>query len=470
MMKWIQSLIPPFALPPAVDIRMDGHALLFTLAVGVVTGLLFGAAPAARATKPNLVGALKDGGHGTTSGGPGRRLRNGLVVAEVALAFVLLVASGLLARSFSKLLAIDPGFTATNVLTAGLPISQDQHPDPRELNTYIDSIRAALKAVPGVRETAITSVLPLQGWGFGVQYSIAGRSVVDRGYRRPAFFKIVSPSYFDALNIKLRSGRTLSDQDTAGAPPVVVINEALARREFPAEDPVGRRIVAREIVPGTTEFGREISWEVVGVIAGERITGLGDEIGAGMYASNQQSPTYGIELVVRAGVPPQTLQKALRTAVDSVNRDQALSDVRTLEQIVDQSVVGNRVMSMLFSFFASVALLMAAVGIYAVIAYTAAQRTHEMGIRAALGASTGSLRMLIFLGGMRLTIVGLAIGFAGAIVAVHQISSMLYGVDVHDSLTFAVVAVVLSGVAAVASVLPAWRITKLDPTEALRRD
>ena len=469
MMKWIKSLIPPFALPPAVDIRMDASALLFTAVVAVVTGLLFGAAPAARATKPSLVGALKDGGHGTTQGGPGRRLRNALVVAEIALAFVLLVASGLLVRSFSKLLQIDPGFTATNVLTAGLPISQEQHPDPAALNTYLSSIRDAVKAVPGVRETAFTSALPLQGWGYGMQYSIAGRKSVERAYRRPAFFKIVSPSYFDALGIRLLSGRVLGDRDTAGAPPVVLINESLAKREFPAEDPIGHRVLVREIVPGTTELGREIAWEIVGVIAGEKITGLGDEISAGMYVSNEQSPTYGIELVVQAGIPPQPLQKALRSAVDTVNRDQALSDVRPLEQIVDQSMVGNRVMSMLFTFFASVALLMAAVGIYAVIAYTAAQRTHEMGIRAALGASTGSLRMLVFLGGMRLTLIGLAIGFAGAIVAVHLISSMLYGVGVHDPLTFAVVAAVLFGVAGAACVLPAWRITKLDPMEALRR-
>ncbi len=306
MMKWIQSLIPPFALPPAVDIRMDTAALLFTLGVGFVAGLLFGAAPAARAMKPSLVGALKDGGHGATRGGPGRRMRNGLVVAEIALAFVLLVASGLLVRSFSNLLEINPGFTATNVLTAGLPISQEQHPDPAELNTYLASIRAAVKAVPGVRETALTSVLPLQGWGYGTQYTIAGRKPVDRGYRRPAFFKIVSPSYFDALGIRLLSGRVLSDRDTAGAPPVVLINETLAKREFRDQDPIGQHILVQEIVPGTTELGREIAWEIVGVIVGERITGLGDEISAGMYVSNQQSPTYGIELVVQAGIPPQS--------------------------------------------------------------------------------------------------------------------------------------------------------------------
>ena len=202
----------------------------------------------------------------------------------------------------------------------------------------------------------------------------------------------------------------MSDNDKAGAPPVALINETLAKREFPDENPIGRRILVREIVPGKTEFGQEIAWEIVGVIAGEKINGLGDEISAGMYVSNQQSPTYGINLIVRAGMPPQSLQRAVRSAVDRVNRDQALSDVRTLEQIVDQSMLGNRVASTLLTAFASIALLLAAVGIYGVISYTAAQRTHEMGIRAALGASAGNLRKLIFQGGMRLTLIGLSIG------------------------------------------------------------
>ena len=243
---------------------------------------------------------------------------------------------------------------------------------------------------------------------------------MDPVNRRPAFFKIVSPSYFDALGIKLRAGRVLSGNDRAGGPPVALINETFAKREFPDETPIGRRILAREIVPGKTEFGPEIAWEIVGVIAGEKITGLGDEISAGMYVSNQQSPTYSLNLIVRAGMPPQSLQRAVRSAVDRVNRDQALSDVRTLEQIVDQSMLGNRVESTLLAFFASVALLLAAVGIYGVISYTAAQRTHEMGIRAALGASAGNLRKLIFQEGLRLTVIGLLIGLVGTIPATRR--------------------------------------------------
>ncbi len=468
IMRWIEWLIPPSALPPAVDIRMDVSVLLFTFVAAVGTGLVFGAAPAARTTNPNLVTPLKDGGHGTTAGSRGRRVSGVLVVAEIALAFVLLVASGLLMRSLFNLLDVDPGFDATNVLTAGLPMTQEQHPDPVELNAYLTSIRAAVMAVPGVRETAITTALPLEGWGYGVPYSIAGRPSTDPAGRRTAFFKIVSPSYFEALGMKLRAGRGLSGNDTTGAPPVTVINDVLARREFPHEDPIGRRIVARQIVPGKTEFGPEIAWEIVGVIVGERITGLGDEISAGMYVSNEQSPTYVVNLIVRAGVPPESLEKAVRSAVESVNRNQALSDVRTLEDIVDRSMLANRVTSTVLTGFAVFASILAALGIYGVVSYTAARRTREMGIRAALGATGRRLQAMVFGGGMRLTIIGLAIGVVGTDVATRTMSSMLYGVGNDDPLTMAVVAAVLFSVGGVACFVPARRITAVNPIDALR--
>jgi putative ABC transport system permease protein len=467
-LKWIQSLIPPYALPPAVDIRIDSSVLLFSLIAAVATGLLFGVAPAAQIRKLSLVSALQEGGHGTTVGSPGRRLRSTLVVSEIALAFVLLVGSGLLMRSFFKLLAIDPGFNAENVLTAELPISQKQHPDPVELNAYLAAISAAVEAVPGVRETAITSALPLQGWGYGVPYAIADRDRRDDANRRPAFFKVVGPSYFDALGIRLLAGRLLRDSDKSGGPRVALINETFAKREFPNENPIGRRILVREIVPGKTEYGQEVAWEIVGVIAGEKINGLGDVISAGMYISNQQSPSYDIHLIVRAGVPPQSLQKAIRSAVDRVNRNQALSDMRTLEQIVDQSMLANRVTNMLLTTFAGMALLLAAVGIYGIVSYTAAQRTHEMGIRAALGASSGSLRALIFRGGMRLAGIGLVFGLIAMLPATDVLASMLYDVGTYDPLTIAVVVAVLCAVAGLACYLPARRITKADPIEALR--
>jgi putative ABC transport system permease protein len=466
MMTWIQWLIPPGTLPPAVVIELDRNVLLFTLTVSVTAGLLFGVGPAAKAMNRSLGGALKQRVHGTAANSSQRTLAM-LVVAEIALAFVLLVGSGLLMRSFFKLLEIDPGFDATNVLTASLPVAEEQHPDPVELNTYLASIDAALKAVPGVRRSAMTSALPLQGWGFGVPYSIDGRES-PTGISRPVFFKIVSPSYFDALSIRLLSGRTLTDKDRAGGPPAAVINETLARREFAGENPIGHRILVQEVAPGKTQLGETIAWEIVGVVAGEKINGLGDEVSAGMYVSNQQSPTYAINLIVRADVAPLSLQKAIRSALDRVNPDQALSEIRTLEQIVGASMLGNRVSSTVLAGFATIALLLAVLGIYGVTAYSAARRTHEMGIRAALGATAGNLRKLILLGGMRLTAIGLAIGLGGTFVTTDALSAMVYGVGVYDAPTIAAVAAVISAAAGLACFFAARRIARIEPAEAVR--
>jgi putative ABC transport system permease protein len=397
------------------------------------------------------------------------RLRGGLVVSEVALAFVLLVASGLLVRSVGKLLRIDPGFDPRNVLTANVPISQEQHADPAELNAYLASVRAAVATVPGVRETALTTALPLQGWGYGVPYAIAGRQLTDQTHRARAFFKVVSPSYFGALRIKLLSGRVLRDADKAGAPPVAVINETLARREFPGENPVGRRLLAPEVVPGKAEFGREVAWEIVGVVAGEKITGLGDDISAGLYVSTEQNPVYDVSLLLRSAVPPESLQHAVRVAIGRVNKDQALGDVRTLEDVVDQSMLANRFVGTLLATFAVMALLLAAAGLYGVLSYTAAQRTHEMAIRAALGASAGHLRWLVFRGGMRLALLGLAAGLVALLPATDVTASMLFAVTTSDPLTIGVVAGVLVGAAALASYVPASSMTKVDPAEAMKR-
>jgi putative ABC transport system permease protein len=468
MLKWILSWIPPFALPPAVDVGMDTSTLMFGVVVAIVTGLLFGSVPALQLANPTLTRALKAAGHGTTAIVEGRRMRSVLVVSEIAVAFVLLAAASLLMRSFYQLLEIDPGFVARNVLTARLPVVQEEHPDPVELNVYLDEILTAVKGVPGVRAAALTSVLPLQGWGYGVPYSIGGRESKDGPHRRPAFFKIVSPSYFETLGIRLRAGRWLTAGDRSGSARVAIINETLARREFAEQDAIGQRIIVRELLPGTAALGEEIAWTIVGVIAGEKITGMGDAISAGIYVSNQQSPTYDVDLIVQAGIPPESLHRALRAAVDRVNRDQAFSDVRTLDEIVRQSMMGNRAMSLLVSTFALLALVLAVMGIYAVLAHTVGQRSREMAIRAALGATPGSLRSLLARGGMRLALVGVAIGFAGTLASTRLLSALLYGVNAHDPLTIAIVAAVLLGTAAVASYLSASRITSVNPLDLLR--
>ena len=466
-MVGIKALIPKGYLPP-VDIGLDSRVLLFALATTVATGILFGLAPAIQATRTNLAEPMKEGGQGTTPSGGGARVRGGLVVTEIALAFVLLFGSGLLLRSLFGLLAVDPGFDAANVLTATLPISTTQHPDPKELNQYLRSIRESVAAVPGVRETALTSALPLQGWGYGMPYQIAGREVVDRAKRQSLFFKMVTPSYFDTLHIRVTAGRALGDTDVAGAPPVAVINETLAKRDFPNESPIGQRLLVEQIVPGQTALGADVAWEIVGVIKDEKISSLEDTLSAGMYVTMEQSPVYNPGLIVRAAVQPETLEKAVTAAVASVSKDQALFGTKTLQQITDESLVVNRLQALLLAVFAGMALLLAAVGIYGVIAYAVTQRTHELGIRAALGATARSLQGLVFRGGMKLAGLGLLIGFVVSLAVARLLQSILFSVGPRDPLTIAVVAFVLAAVAAAACFVPARRATKVDPIVALR--
>ena len=467
-MRAIKAMIPPFFLPSEVDVRMDMGVLLFAAAVTVLTGILFGLAPAIQATRTNLTEPMKEGGQGSTPTGSGARVRNTLVVAEVALAFVLLVGSGLLLRTLFSLLEVDPGFDATNVLTANMPIANAQHPDPKELNQYLKSIRESVAAVPGVRETALTSALPLQGWGYGMPYKIAGRDAVDPAKAQGMFFKMVTPSYFESLRINVIAGRGLQDTDVSGSRPVTVINETFAKRDFANEDPVGQRILVAEIVPGQTALGPEIAWEIVGVIKDEKISSLNDTRSGGMYVTMEQSPVYFASLLARAAVDPATLEKAVRGAVASVNKDQALADVRTLEQIADESLVGYRIQALLLAVFAGMALLLAAVGIYGVISYAVTQRTHELGIRSALGANAGSLQRLVFVSGMKLAGLGLAIGLVAALGVSRLLQAILFGVGAGDALTLIVVAAVLAGVAAAACFVPARRATKVDPIVALR--
>jgi putative ABC transport system permease protein len=463
----LRAAVPPYSLPREVNVTMDGRLLLFSLAISVVTGVLFGLVPAIQAARPNLASTIKEGGRGSSSGGR-RRMRSALVVVEVALAFVLLTGAGLLLRSFRNLLRVDAGFDAANAITAYVPIPEKRFPDPAQLNAYLCEIVAGVEAVPGVREAALTSALPLQGWGYGMPYQIAGRPVVDRANRQGCFFKMVTPSYFHTLGIRLRQGRGLTEHDAKGSPPVTVINETLAKKEFSKVDPIGQRILVQEIVPGKAELGPEIPWEIVGVIADEKIDGLNDQRSAGMYVSNEQSPVSGVSLVVRTAMDPLALEQSLRRAVLQVDKNQPLTDVKTLQQIESENVAPDRLTATLLGTFAGVAMLLAAIGIYGVISYAVAQRTHEIGIRAALGAGEGSLLRLILRGGMALTAAGLAIGFAGALAITKLMGNLLFGVGVRDPVTLAAVAAGLALVALLACYLPARRAAKVDPMVALR--
>jgi len=469
-MAGLKAAVPPFSFPREANISIDTRVLLFTLALSVLTGLIFGLAPAIQATRPNLAGSMKEGGRGASAGGARQRLRGALVVTEVALAFVLLTGAGLLIRSFFQMQQVDTGFDATNVLTAGLPIAEKRFPDPAQLNIYLTQVLNNLTSLPGVRGAALTSSLPMDGWGYGMPFQIADQPMVDRANRKACFFKMVSPSYFQTLGMRLRKGRLLSDRDVKGSPPVTVINETMARRYFPKQDPIGKRILIQEIVPGKTQLGPEIPWEVVGIMADEKVGSLDEKAddNPGVYVTNEQSPTYDQAILVRAAMDPTTLQQAILKAVHDVNKDQPLTDVKTLEQIKSESMADNRLRSTLLAVFAVVAVLLSAIGIYGVISYSVAQRTHEIGIRAALGASAGNILGLVLRSGMLMTGIGLVLGVIGALALSRLLASLLFGVGERDPTTIAAVAAILAAVALLACYLPARRATKVDPVIALR--
>ena len=467
-MKWLKSLVPPNTLPREVNVTLDTRVLLFTLAVSLFVGLLFGLVPALQATKPDSASAMKEGGRGSTSGRGRKILRDTLVVVEVAIAFVLLAASGLLVRSFFRLMNVDTGMNTTSVLTFGLPVSDTQYPDPAALNVYYSQLADAVKAVPGVREVALSCAPPMSGSCYGMPFQLASKPIVDRANRQGRAYKVVSPAYFNAVGIKLLKGRFLNDHDRKGAPNALVINNRFAKSFFSDVDPIGQRILIQEIIPGKTQLGPEISWEVVGVIADEKLGGLTDTRSEVMYVSNEQTPVYGMNMVVRTNLDPALLERPIRQAITSVNRNQPLTNVRTLQRIMDDSAIGNRLEAMLLSIFSAIALVLASIGIYGVLAYSVAQRTHELGIRAALGASSSTLLRLVVVRGLILALLGLVIGLGGTIALTRFIATILFNVPPRDPMTLTWVAAVLAAVATLACYIPARRATKVDPLVALR--
>jgi len=469
LMAGLKAAVPPFSLPPEADITLDVRVLIFAAALSILTGLIFGLAPAIQVARSELTESMKEGGRGSGTGAAKHRLRAALVVTEVALAFLLLVGSGLLIRSFFEMQNVDTGFNAENVITAGLPISEKRFVNSDQLNAYLRQIVLNLRNIPGVRDTALTSALPMEGWGYGMPFQIAGKPMVDRANRKPCFFKMVSPSYFTALGMTLKRGRGLNERDLKGTPPVTVINETMARKYFPREEPVGKRILIQEIVPGKTVLGPEIAWEVVGVVKDEKVGNLDStRDDPGMYVSNEQSPTFFQALVVRAAMDPAPLQQAMNRAVHEVDKDQALSDIKTLERIKTESMADNRLNSLLLGGFAGVALLLSAIGIYGVISYSVVQRTHEIGIRAALGARSGDVVAMILKAGMTMAGAGLVLGLLGALVLTRLITTLLFGVGARDPMTMTGVGAILAVVALLASYLPARRAAKVDPMICLR--
>jgi putative ABC transport system permease protein len=461
--------IIPNNIPWVTEIALDRNVFGFTLAASVITGIVFGLAPALQASRPDLNAALKEGGRGSTSGR--QRARSLLVVSEVALALVLLIGAGLMLKTFSGLQRIEAGFNPRKLLTMMLspsPTKYSEGPKARELFKQLEQRIAAL---PGAEAVAFTTSVPLNG-ATVTSLLLDGESFTNYSDHRMTVHSSVGVDYFRAMGIPLRQGREFSEQDTVKTPLVAVIDENMARELFPDKDPIGQHLLLNE---GT------ISFEIIGVVS--HIKHLSWEADAQsrvrfqVYSSYNQIPdqffaqvTRTMSLVVRTNSEPLSLATAVRGQVLDVDRDQPIYNLKLMDELISGSMSQQRFAMLVLAVFAGVAMGLAAVGIYGVTSYSVTQRSHEIGIRMALGARRRDVVNLVVTQGLKLVFAGVAIGLAGAFALTRVMSGLLFGVSPTDTITFAATTVVLTGVALAASFIPARRATKVDPMMALRHE
>jgi putative ABC transport system permease protein len=470
LMRGMKLWLPPDMLPPQANVRMDYGVLLFTMVIGILSGILFGLAPALSGTRPDLAGSLKESGR-TTAGLIPQRMRTALVVAEVALSFVLLAGAGLLIRSFNRLVSLDPGVDTTYVLAMDLPTPPAEFTNSATLTNYLREVTQKVRSLPGVRDVAITDRPPMEGFMSGAPFLIEGRDYLHPSQRPLGVFKVVGPSYFDTVGMRLLKGRSLDESDGADTAPVTVINETMAKKYFKGEDPIGQRLLIPQLVFGKVGRGPDIPWQVVGVVSDEKIGGkvfsLDDDFPV-VYVTFYQSPGTRNSLVVRAGMNPLLLSGSIERAIWKVNRNQAVANIETLEEIKSKAVAPARLRTALLAIFAGIALLLAAVGIYGVVSYSVAQRAREMAIRLALGASPGDLLKLVIGKTMLIVLVGLALGGGAALALTRVLASLLYDTSPTDLVTWLVAGALLAAVALLACYFPARRVMKVDPLTILR--
>lgn len=466
LLKLILGLLPPFYFPAEANVGMDGRVLLFLGAITILTSIAFGLAPAMQASRRDSAESLKEGGRSNSAGRGKLYARHIFVAAQVAAAFILLAGGGLLIRSFQRLINVDTGFETEGVVAGYLPLPMERNPEVVKLSQYVDRILEEIRAVPGVRDAAVTTGIPMRGWGDGMPFRMADKPDERVG----SGFKIVTPGYFQTLGIRLVAGRVLNDRDSAGAPYVVVVNESFVKRYSPNESAIGKRILVEKILPNRRGLGPDTAWEIVGVVADEKGNGLESPVDIGTYASFAQNPVVGLGLVAKGAGDGGALIKSLRQAVLRVNKYQVLDRAQTVEQIKTESMMSRRLTTSLLGGFALMALFLACAGIYGVLSFVTANRTQEMGIRAAMGATRGDLIRLVIGGGSVPVFAGLAIGLAGAIGLARFIQSMLFATDAVDVPTLAAASGLFLVVGIAACFVPAWRAASVDPMTALREE
>ena len=452
------------AIPRLQEVGLDLPVLGFTFALSLGTGVLFGLAPAWRALSRDLQSGLKEGGRGTSGGVGVRTTRGALVLAEVALAFVLLIGATLLLRSFERLQAVEPGFNSDGVFTARVALPRVKYPEAAKQGAFAERLLEAVSAIPGVRFAALSSDPPLGGSPPFWSFEIAGRARTAPGVVQDAMVFMTSPDYFETAEIPLVSGSLYGAEHRADAPQVGLVSQALAQRYWPGQDAVGQRVTLGDPADSS-------SWmTIIGVVGDVRNQELGRPTYPQLYLPLAQSPAASLVVLARTSGDPLALTPAVKRVLAELDPDLPLSDVTTLDRRVADTLVGPRVNAGLLSVFAGVALLLAAVGIYGVIAFGVVQRTRELGIRMALGAGTNRLLGLVVRQGMRPVFAGLGLGLFAALLGARLLRSMLFGVGPADPVTFLVVTAFLLAVALLASYLPARRAARSDPMIALRNE
>jgi putative ABC transport system permease protein len=468
-LRWLILAMPRGTLPSEADLTLNLPILLFTFAASTLAGLLFGCAPAYFATRVDPADALKEGGRSGT--GAGRHaLRKFLVVGEFALALALLTGAGLAIHSFWNLTRVDLGVKTEHVQTFFLPVPEARPKDPARINAYYQQMTASLKSVPGVLDVSVSVGLPLEGTNFGMPFTIAGEpEFADPSQRPGAGFDMIFPDFFKTFGIQITRGRSFTDQDTAASVKVAMVDEEFVNKFFKGKDPLQQRVNVEELVPGVTKLGPYISWQIVGVFHNVRAGGFRRDFPI-IVVPFAQSPWPSANIGVRTAGDPEAMTKAIAAAVHAVDPQIALAEPRTLEEVKSLMLADDRFTMSLFAAFAIVALLLAGVGIYGVMAFTVAQREHELGLRMALGASRSNVVNLVLKEALVLAMMGLGLGLVGAYFVGRAMKSTLYGVGSLDYGAIAAVALVLLGASMLASWLPARRAAGVEPMRALRTE
>ena len=451
--------LSPAELPRAESISIDAKVLTFTLLASIATGLIFGLAPAVHASRPDLNESLKESGRNAAGSKGSRRLRGLLVTAQIALAFVLLIGAGLMAKSFLRLSRVDTGINAENVLAMDISLTS-AYSEPDQWTDFYERVVERVESLPGVRSAGVTSHLPMSGEDGSRSFTIQGEALVTEGEKLSAEFRRVSRDYFDAMGIRLIRGRAFAAQSSSTGAGEIIINQALARRFFPGEDPLGKILLV--------EDGPPRARKIIGVVGDVKHFGPAAEPKPEIYVSHRDLPWFNMALAVRATGNPSSLTDAVRREISEVDKNLPVANIKTMDQYVRGSVSQERFSMTLLIIFAIAAMAMAVIGIYGVIAYSVTQRTREIGIRLALGARAGDVLKLIVRQGIVMAVIGIAIGFAVALVLTRIMEGLLFEVTATDPITFAFVSLLLLGVSIAASYLPARRATKLEPGVALR--